>query len=127
MDLTRTLLEMFWVITMFAVPVLTVWGWVRWTRSTQPRTFSSTASLIAFCFSTASAALAFVTWVLALTKGFRFYDPLLLTIYGFGLVLSLIAFLFSLAGVWRPNLLRWHAPLCAMGTLLFWFIAVEAE
>jgi len=126
-DLAPRLLEMLFVSVMFLVPALTIWGWVRWTRSTATQTFSSTASSIAFCFSTASVALAVFTWLLAMAKGFVHYDPLLMTIYAIGLLLSVAGILFGILGVWRPNPLRWHAPLCALGMLIFWFIAAEGE
>jgi hypothetical protein len=59
--------------------------------------------------------------------GFPFYDPLLLRIYRWGALLSLSGTVFAFIGVWRPGPLRWHAPACAVGTLLFWFAAAMGE
>jgi len=59
--------------------------------------------------------------------GFPFYDPLLLRIYRWGALLSLSGIVFAVIGVWRPSPLRWHAPACAIGTLLFWFAAAMGE
>src|SRR5262249_37105675 len=109
--MAQWLFVVLYLVTVIAVPVLTVWGWIRWTRRTQSRTPFTTASLVAFCSSTASAGLAFVTWLLAITRGFQFYDPLLLTIYKIGLLLSLIAVVYSLVGIVGPGPVRWHAPL----------------
>jgi hypothetical protein len=109
------------------VPVLVVSGWMRWSRNLQTRSFSFTSSLIAFGFSTASAGLAVLTWLIAMVKGFAYYDPLLLTVYAIGLLLSATGVLFGVLGIWRPNPLRWHAPLCSLGMLIFWSISASME
>src|SRR6266481_1287199 len=110
-----------------AMPVVLVWGWVRWTKRTQPRTLCSKLSLIGFSLSTVSGLLAILTFFYAITIGFRFYDPPLLRIYRWGLLLSLIGFLFAISGVWRANPLRWHAPAGAVGMFLFWLVAASFE
>jgi hypothetical protein len=59
--------------------------------------------------------------------GFPFYDPRLLKIYVCGLLLSLAGILCAIGGVWRAGPVRWHAPACAVGMLLFWFMAAIGE
>jgi hypothetical protein len=59
--------------------------------------------------------------------GFLFYDPSLVRIYRLGVILSLAAMAFAIVGLWRPSPLRWHAPLCAVGTLVFWLAAAGSE
>ena len=110
-----------------AMPVVLVLGWVRWSRCTKPRTVFSTLSLIGFTLATTSGLLAIVTIFYAFAIGFPYYDPLLLRIYRWGLLLSLSGFLFAISGVWRSNPLRWHAPAGAMGMFVFWFVAASME
>jgi hypothetical protein len=111
-----------------ALPIMTIWGWIRWASRSHGASLSSILSLIGFTFGTASGILAMSSVVYsAAIGGFPFYDPLLLRIYGTGAVLSLTGILFSLGGLWRPSLLRWYAPLCSAGTLLFWFASAMGE
>jgi len=109
------------------MPVVIVWGWLRWKKGTQPRNVFSTLSLIGFTFATASSLLAVFSIACAIAFGFRHYDPTLLKIFRSGLLLSLVGFLFAVCGVWRASPLRWHAPAGAAGMFLFWFVAVLGE
>jgi len=111
-----------------ALPVVTIWGWIRWARRSHGSSLSSILSLASFTFATGSGLLAVCSVLYAhAIGGFPFYDPLLMRIYAAGSLMSLTAILLSLGGVWRPNLLRWHAPVCAVGTLLFWFASALGE
>jgi hypothetical protein len=111
-----------------ALPLGMVWGWIRWARQKQPWTPCSTLSLISLTLATASGLLAVCSLVYAhVIGGFAFYDPLLLRIYRWGSWLSLAGVAFAILGVWRPNPLRWHAPACSTGMLLFWFAAAMSE
>ncbi len=111
-----------------ALPAALVLGWVRWLKRRQPQTLSSILSLIGFTLTTTSGLLAVSSILYAQTiRGFAYYDPLLLRIYGWGGVLSLAAIMFAVSGVWRPNPLRWYAPACAVGMLLFWLIMASGE
>ena len=110
------------------LPVLTIWGWVRWFRRTQPRTLPSILSLIGLTLATASGLLAVSSVLYAhAIGGFPFYDPRLLIIYRWGGLLSLSGLVFGIAGVWRPGPVRWLAPVCSLGTLLFWFASAMGE
>jgi hypothetical protein len=110
------------------LPALMIWGWVRWSKRTQPRTLPSILSLVGFTLSTASGLLAISAMLYArAVGGFPFYDSLLLRIYRWGALLSLSGIVFAVIGVWGPSPLRWHAPACAIGTLLFWFAAAMGE
>jgi len=111
-----------------ALPAAMVWGWVRWARRTQTRTFCSILSLIGFTLATASALLAISAVLYARAiGGFPFYDPLLLRIFRWGGLLSLSGIAFAIIGGWGPGPLRWHAPACAVGTLVFWVGAAAGE
>lgn len=59
--------------------------------------------------------------------GFRYYDPRLLKIFRWGILLSLAGIVLGISGVWRPSSLRWHAPASTVGTLMFWIMAVSME
>lgn len=118
-----------YLIITCVVPVLTVWGWIRWARRIeQPRTPSSYLSLIGFGLSTISTVLA-VGGVFYAHQigGFRHYDPVLIDIYGAGLLLSLGGLACALIGLLKPNPLRWHAPLCALGMFIFWLLSAVQE
>src|SRR5204863_8909304 len=110
------------------LPVLTIEGWVRWFRRTQPRTLPSILSLIGLTLATASGLLAVSSVLYAnAIGGFPFYDPRLLRMYRWGGLLSLSGLVFGIAGVWRPGPVRWLAPVCSLGTLLFWFASAMGE
>jgi hypothetical protein len=84
-------------------------------------------SLIGLTLASLSAVLAISSTIYAhAIGGFRYYDPLLLTIYRWGGLISLAGILTALIGVWRPGL-RWGALICSLGTFLFWFFAAMSE
>jgi heme/copper-type cytochrome/quinol oxidase subunit 1 len=111
-----------------ALLAVMIWGWVRWAKHREPRTAFSTLSLVGFILATASGLLAISAMLYARAGGgFLFYDPSLVRIYRLGVILSLAAMAFAIVGLWRPSPLRWHAPLCAVGTLVFWLAAAGSE
>jgi hypothetical protein len=110
------------------LPALMMWGWARWFRRTQARTLPVILSLIGLTLATASGLLAVSSVLYAhAIGGFPFYDPRLLRIYRWGGLLSLSGLVFGIAGVWRPGPVRWLAPVCSVGTLLFWFVSAMGE
>jgi hypothetical protein len=108
-------------------PVMLVWGWVRWVKLPRPGTIVSVLSLIGFILATASALLAVLTTAYAQIHHFPYYDPLLLRIFRWGVLLSLCGIVFGISGVWRPSSLRWHAPVSGLGMLAFWIMAASGE
>lgn len=104
-----------------------IWGWTKWTLQPKQRTLPAILSLIGFIFATASAILSVSSVAYAQVHHFPYYDPLLLRIFRWGGLLSLAGLLFGIGGAWRPSALRWHAPLCGLGMLAFWFIAASGE
>lgn len=108
-------------------PMVLIWGWVRWVKLPKTRTIVPTLSLIGFILATASALLAVLTTGYAQIHHFPYYDPLLLRIFRWGLLLSLSGIVFGIGGVWRPNSLRWHAPVSGLGMLAFWIMMASAE
>lgn len=79
--------------------------------------FATTSALLA------GGAILYSFWI----GGFPYYDPRLLKIYFFGIVLSLPAITLSALGAARKNLLRWHALGSSAGIFLFWFMAMLSE
>jgi hypothetical protein len=105
-----------------------IWGWARWINHPKLRTVPSILSLAGFVLAMASALLAVSSIAYAqVIHGFRFYDPLLMRLFRWGILLSLGAIMFGVGGVWRPSSLRWHAPVAAIGTLAFWAMAAEID
>lgn len=109
-----------------ALPAVLVAGWVRWARRRQiGRTWPS---LTGFSLGTASAMLAIGAMVYAgMIGGFRYYDPTLLRIYRWGVLLSLAGLVFAAVGLRWSGPVRWYAPAAAVGTLLFWLGAAAGE
>jgi len=108
-------------------PITLIWGWVRWVQRAKPRTIPSILSLFGFILATASAILSLYAIADAHVHPYGFYDPRLMKIMGWGMMLSLAGFLIALGGIWRTNSLRWYAPLCAIGTFAFWILAAAGE
>jgi hypothetical protein len=116
------------VVTTLLIPALLLWGWVRWSKNKNPRSNSSTFSLLGFSLATASASLALGTHLYArFVHSFSFHDPTLLKIYAAGCLLSVAGIAFAVAGTGRPNPVRWLAPICAFGTMVFWLLAMTSE
>ena len=63
----------------------------------------------------------------AVLIGFRFYEPLLMRIYGVSAILALAGLLSTLGGLWRRNPLRWLTLGCALGMLVFWIVSMTGE
>jgi hypothetical protein len=111
-----------------ALPGVMIWGWTLWVKRREPRTAFSTLSLIGFTLASVSGLLAISATLYArAVGGFSFYDPSLMKIYRWGALLSVTAMVFAIIGLWRPSSLRWHAPVCAAGTLVFWLAAAAGE
>jgi hypothetical protein len=130
--MSKTLGNILWVLlfigTYAITPALLIWGWMRWARNAKPQTLLSRFSLTSFILATLSAVLALSTHVYAsATGGFPYYDRHLLLIYAIGIVVSLIALISGVAGMWWRSPVRWHAPLCSLGMLVFWILAVRSE
>lgn len=121
-------LVLYVIAVYIALPVVLVWGWVRWVKRTQRLTVSVVLSLIGFTFATLSCLLAISSVLYGYANGcFAYYDPRLLRIFRCGLLLSLAGLGFGISGVWRPSPLRWHAPASATRMLLFWFASAISQ
>src|ERR1035437_1942395 len=117
------------VICAFSIgPIALIWGWVRWSRRPKMMTICSDLSSIGFILATCSALLAIGSTIYAQRiGGFGFYDPLHLRIIRWGSLLSGLAMLFGLCGIWRKSPLRWFSVASAVGTFAFWILVAESE
>ena len=111
-----------------ALPVAIFCGWIQWARHPKSRTPSSILSMLGFFVATCSALLAFGGLLYAhAIGGFPFYDPRLMRLYRWGARLSLAGIVLGIIGCFRQNTLRWYAPMCSVGVLIFWFGAAMGE
>jgi hypothetical protein len=125
---TEILLVSMWAAGYLLAPTMLIWGWIRWAmlREEVNRPFS--LAFIGFILSSASGFLALLTILYAVgIHAFAYYDPLLLRIFRWGILLSLAGLVLGLTGVAKPNALRWQASLAGFATLAFWFVAASSE
>jgi peptidoglycan biosynthesis protein MviN/MurJ (putative lipid II flippase) len=116
------------VVITLTVPALLLWGWLRWSQNDSPGSRSSSFSLIGFSLATASAVLALSTHLyVRFFRNLPLQGPTLMKIYACGCLLSVAGIAFAVAGSGRPNPVRWLAPVCAVGTLVFWLLAMGTE
>src|SRR5579862_8509662 len=108
-------------------PIGLIWGWLRFVRTPRPPSLGASLSLVGFLLATASGLLALGSVLYAHVHTFPFYDPTLLRIFRTGLLLSVGGIVVGIAGTWKSNPLRWHAPICGMTTAAFWVMAAEGE
>ncbi|MBB5345271.1 hypothetical protein HDF10_003262 [Edaphobacter lichenicola] len=110
-----------------ALPMAFVIGWIRFGKVREPLNLTSVITLCGFVLGSSSALLAISSLYYGHFHNFRYYDPSLLRIYRWGTLLSLLALILSIAGARRGNALRWYAPLCALGMLIFWLGTAATE
>ena len=85
-------------------------------------------SMAGLALGTASALLAIGAMLYTrLAGGFPFYDPALLRLYRWGILLSVAGVIFGAIGLRWSGPVRWYAPAVAAGTLLFWIAAAAGE
>jgi hypothetical protein len=116
--MVSTIVSLLATAAFLTLPIVMIWGWVRWIRRKKLVTVFSVLSLIGLALSTASELLAISMVVYAKVKGgFGYYDPSLMRIYAWGILLSLGGLALAAIGVWRQSSLRWHALICSIGAL----------
>jgi hypothetical protein len=107
------------------VPIMALWGCIRWYKEEHPRTLVAWLSCAGFWLGVASGIMAVASIAYGqLTNGRAYYAPSFpRVIYG-GFLLSAIAVLLALAGLWRRSPLRWHAAVCSLAMLFYWSTAI---
>jgi small-conductance mechanosensitive channel len=118
----------FW-IAQLVVWSITIWGWIRWAKQKERRIALPGPSFIGFLFASISALLAISTLLHPrFVAGFDTYDStLMMKIYKYGALLSAAGMILAIIGIWRRGPLRWYAPICGLGTFVFWFVAATFE
>lgn len=121
-------IEALGILAFVTTPLVMIWGWIRWARREKRWAILPNISLIGFALATASAALAIALAIYGhAIGGFEFYDPRLMRIYAWGLLISASALILSITGVWRFSSIRWYALVCSVGMLAYWFALAESE
>lgn len=108
-------------------PITLIWAWIRWIRQPKQWSAASCLSLAGLSLASASAVLAASAVVYAQRRGFGWYDPLLLKMMVWGLVLSFSGLVLGIGGIWRRNAIRWQTPLASVATAAFWLLAAALE
>ena len=118
-----------YVVFMYvALPVGIILGWRRWLKRRESITSLTAVSLVAFSLATCSVLLALASLIYAyVIGGFPFYDPRLMRIYRWGLLLSLGGIVLGLIGCRRRSPVRWLAPVCAAAIFIYWVVAAVGE
>ena len=128
MKIFELIFEVVSILAFVMTPLVVAWGWIRWARSEKRWTTLAVLSFCGFALATGSVALAVALSIYGhATGGFEFCDPRLTRVYAIGMLLSASGLILSLAGIWRFNSLRWHAFICSLGILVYWFALAEAE
>jgi hypothetical protein len=124
----HSVFPLFGLVAYIGLPVVLISGWIRWARRSHSRGLLPAVAMVGFTFATASALLAICSVSYALIiRGFPYYDPLLLRIYAWGGILSLVAVVFSCVGVWRPSTVRWYSLALSWGMLVLWLAWASSE
>jgi hypothetical protein len=108
-------------------PITLIWAWIRWIGQPKQWSAASCLSLAGLSLATASAILAASSIVYAQIHGFEWYDPLLLKMMLWGLVLSFGGLVLGLGGAWQKSVTRWQTPLASVATAAFWLLAAALE
>jgi len=112
----------------FGPPLFIGWGWVRWQKAPRHFEWGSALSLAGFVLASAACLLGVGTAIYArVIGGFPFYDPRLLRIYRWGILLSLLGLVCAVGGIWHRNSIRWHAPVASLAMLVYWFLSAASE
>jgi len=100
------------------------WGWFRWGIINRDWTVPSLMSLVGFSCGAASLIVCVGSFGYARERGVWLgYDSPLI---GWGARLFLAGIVFSLAGIWRQNPLRWQAVATSFAALVLWCAALIA-
>src|SRR5690348_12985555 len=115
-SMEAAILNTAFLLIYLSAPVALFLGWRRWMRRSQRYTVPAILSFISPMLATGSCLLAIATVLYAqIIRGFPFYDPLLLRIYRWGMLLSSVGVMFGIGGVWRASPMRWYAPASSVG------------
>lgn len=106
------------VVFLGALVALLVWAWVRWLK--QPRVRGALPAMFVGGLASVSVSvlIGIATFIRQLLNPVLLYfDPVVQRMTGVALLISLLAVLLSICGVFRKNPIRWHS--LALSVLLF--------
>jgi hypothetical protein len=115
------------VLGYVVAPITLIWAWIRWIGQPKQWSAASCLSLAGLSLATASGVLAASAIVYAQIHGFGWYDPSLLRLMLWGLVLSFCGLVLGLGGAWQRSVIRWQTPLASVATAAFWLLAAALE
>ncbi len=117
----QTIFVILAVLIWSVVPAALIWGWVRWARHEKPWMTFPILSLTGFALATLSDLLAIAGALYLQRAGdFKLFNRAFIVLWDKGPALSIVGIVFGLAGLGGRSSLRWFAPICAAGALLFW-------
>lgn len=103
-----------------AWPFGTIWGCARAWKAGRHWNPVTVFTLLGFVLATISGLRAIYA---GMTGGF-YYAPRILD---WGMLISSAGLISSSIGVWKQSALRWHALVCSVSSLIFWFFMGVAE
>ena len=117
-----TLDRAFVAIVLGGLAAWVAWGWTTWRRNRpQKLGVGIICSLAGFAFASVSASLEVgMGTYTQFTQGLPFMDPILLRVYGSGLLLASVGLVLGLCGADTQSPLRWKAPALSAVLLLLW-------
>jgi len=115
------------VIVFVGLPVVTMWGWLRWLRNRDLRHFFPAVSFAAFACASLAGLLAIFSVLYIQAAQLSPYDYRWYRLFIAGLFISALSLLLSVIGIWQRSVLRWHAPFCASGILFVWFVLAAVD
>lgn len=110
------------LVTLSGLAAIPIWGWSRWIK--QPKVSGACPKM-----SAAGLVLASVSVIVGVAGFMRsianpvmlYFDPVLQTMAGIGMLSAFLGALLSVFGVWRPSPVRWHALSASFIMLILWF------
>jgi hypothetical protein len=80
-----------------------------------------------FTLASLSALLEIGSGGYAQFHTFRFYDPVLMTVYHLGFFTAALGLVVSVGGLASKSPLRWKAPALSTAMLLLWLLQIASE
>ena len=108
------------VIILGGLAAWVVWGYLSWACNRSAVSKMALCSLAGFTLASLSALVEISSGIYAQFHEFRYYDPLLMTIYRVGFFVAGFGFVVSLFGSATKSPLRWKALVLSAVMLLLW-------
>ena len=114
------------VVFFVALAALPVWAWVRYFKQPRVPGVLPTMSVGGLALGSLSVLVGVAGFIRQLFDPVLLYfDPVLQRMVGVALMISLLALVFSLFGVWRRNPVRWYSLALSVIVFLMWLGAAS--